>query len=72
MDVKWDIDGQGEGGEEEGVGDGLDGRVVCMWSDANEWGAIPALDEVRRFALVWVAVTKNQDGLVEGSKAFNV
>lgn len=72
VDVKWDIDGQGEGGEEEGVGDGLDGRVVCMWSDANEWGAIPALDEVRRFAPVWVAVTKNQDGLVEGSKAFNV
>jgi len=65
VSVRWDA-GQ------EGEGEGLDGRVVCLWSDANERGLIPALDEVWRFAPVWVAVTKNQDGLVEGSKAFLV
>lgn len=67
VSVSW---GAGEG--DDGEGDGLDGRVVCMWSDANQRGTIPALDEVWRFAPAWVAVTKNQDGLVEGSKAFLV
>ena len=50
----------------------LNGRVVCLWSDDNRRGVIPALDEIRRFAPAWVAVTKNADGLVEGSKAFSV
>lgn len=78
----WDVsvwwDGEEEGGgrddgkEGDGMGSGLDGRVVCLWSDANERGVIPALDEVWRFAPTWVAVTKNQDGLVEGSKGFMV
>ncbi|KAL8939157.1 MAG: hypothetical protein Q9216_003511 [Gyalolechia sp. 2 TL-2023] len=49
---------------------GLNGRVVCLWSDANESGVIPALDEVWKYAPTWVAVTKNSDGLVEGSKRF--
>ncbi len=70
-DRGWDVDVRWDAGE-EGEGDGLDGRVVCLWSDANERGTIPALDEVWRFAPAWVAVTKNQDGLVEGSKAFLV
>ncbi|MCJ1464371.1 hypothetical protein MMC07_002984 [Pseudocyphellaria aurata] len=51
---------------------GLDGRVVCLWSDENETGVIPALDEIRHFAPDWVAITKSGDGLVEGSKAFLV
>lgn len=53
-------------------GTGLDGRVVCLWSDDNETGVIPALDEIRHFAPDWVAITKSGDGLVEGSKAFLV
>ena len=61
--VRWDA------GEE---GDGLDGRVVCLWGDANEPGVIPALDEARRFAPIWVAIVNNGQGLVEGSKAFLV
>ncbi len=63
--VKWDA-----GGDDEG--DGLDGRVVCLWSDANDSGTIPALDEAWRFAPTWVAIANNQNGLVEGSKAFLV
>ena len=55
-----------------GESSGMDGRVVCLWSDANTPGVIPALDEVWRFAPEWVAVSKAGDGLVEGSKAFAV
>ncbi|KAF1981471.1 endoplasmic reticulum metallopeptidase 1 [Aulographum hederae CBS 113979] len=51
---------------------GLDGKVVCLWSDANELGTIPALDEVWRFMPAWSMVSKLSDGLVEGSKAFAV
>ena len=64
MNVKWQP--QPENGH------GLDGRVVCLWSDDNETGVIPALDEIRHFAPNWVAITKYGDGLVEGSKAFLV
>ena len=77
MTVKWEpgddteLDDDMEPGD-EGKGEGLDGKVVCLWSDANAPGTIPAFDEVRRFAPVWVAVTKSQDGLVEGGKAFMV
>ncbi|KAF9886919.1 hypothetical protein FE257_010660 [Aspergillus nanangensis] len=46
------------------------GRVVCMWSDRNQRGVIPALDEVLQYAPDWVAVTKLTDGLVEGSRRF--
>ncbi len=63
--VRWDA-GDGEDG------DGMDGRVVCLWSDANESGVIPALDEARRFAPTWVAIANAGQGLVEGSKAFLV
>lgn len=48
----------------------MDGRVVCLWSDNNEPGLIPALDEIRHYAPDWVAISKLGDGLVEGSKAF--
>ena len=60
--IRWEV--------EEGAGRGMDGRVVCLWSDDNETGLIPALDEVRHFAPDWVAISKLADGLVEGSKAF--
>lgn len=50
----------------------LSGRALCLWSDSNEQGAIPALDEIRRYIPVWAAITKFGDGLVEGSKQFSV
>lgn len=50
----------------------MEGKVVCLWSDANTEGVIPALDEVKKFMPVWSAVTKAADGLVEGSKRFMV
>lgn len=49
---------------------GLNGRVVCLWSDANNPGVIPALDEAWKFVPAWVAISKAKDGLVEGSKSF--
>lgn len=60
------------GGDEKNRGKGLDGKVVCLWSDDNETGVIPALDEVRHYAPDWVAISKLGDGLVEGSKSFSV
>lgn len=48
------------------------GRVVCMWSDQNTIGSIPALDEVRRYAPAWAGVSKLADGLVEGYKPFEI
>ena len=65
VNVRWP-----KGGKEEG--DGLDGKIVCLWSDANEVGTIPAWDEVLRFMPRWSVVTKLSDGLVEGSKSFKV
>ena len=69
----WEVKIKWESNEDEhGRERGLDGRVVCLWNDENGSGVIPALDEVRRFAPDWVAVTKLGDGLVEASKAFLV
>ncbi|KAB8236400.1 uncharacterized protein BDW43DRAFT_298469 [Aspergillus alliaceus] len=59
VDVQWD------------EGD-LTGNVVCLWSDHNRPGVIPALDEAVQFAPDWVAVTKVSDGLVEGRRAFEI
>jgi hypothetical protein len=56
----------------DGKGTGLDGKVVCLWSDANDPKSIPAFEEVRRFMPIWSIATKLSDGLVEGSKAFKV
>ncbi|EKD20800.1 uncharacterized protein L3040_000907 [Drepanopeziza brunnea f. sp. 'multigermtubi'] len=67
VDVEWPVSEGKQEGEE-----GRSGRVVCFWSDHNELGTIPALDEVQRFMPAWAAVTKLMDGLVEGSKAFIV
>ena len=67
VDVEWHASNGKQPGEE-----GRSGRVVCLWSDHNGPGIIPALDEVMGFSPVWSTVTKLSDGLVEGSKAFNV
>jgi hypothetical protein len=65
VDVEWAVgEGKAEGDE------GIEGHVVCMWSDGNVAGVIPALDEVRKYAPDWVAIAKASDGLVEGSKPF--
>ena len=61
VDVAWD-DGAA----------GMKGKVVCLWSDANREGYIPAYDEAKHFLPGWAAVTKWGDGLVEGSKRFIV
>lgn len=67
VDVEWPVGYGKQPGEE-----GMEGKVVCLWSDDNVEGVIPALDEIRRFAPYWSAVTKAQDGLVEGVKRFVV
>jgi hypothetical protein len=50
---------------------GLSGKVVCLWSDANK-GEIPAWDEVVHYLPNWAVATKYSDGLVEGSKGFEI
>lgn len=49
----------------------LSGRVICLWSDANA-GEIPAFDEVQHYLPVWAIASKISDGLVEGSKYFEI
>ncbi len=51
---------------------GLDGTVICAWSDANIPGTIPALDEGLKFSPRWAAISKTSEGLVEGRKSFKV
>ena len=67
VDVEWAVSEGKNPGEE-----GRSGRVVCLWSDHNEPGVIPALDEVKKFMPAWTSVVKLSDGLVEGSKKFVV
>jgi len=50
----------------------ITGRVSCIWSDNNTPGLIPALDELRKYAPSWAAVTKLTDGLVEGYRKFEL
>ena len=67
-DRTWEVDITWSEADEKG----LNGSVVCLWSDANDPQAIPALEEAKRFAPRWVAISKLQDGLVEGSKRFSL
>jgi len=67
VEVRWPVSEGKAGGSE-----GRDGKVVCLWSDDNGVGVIPALDEVRKFVPEWVAISKLADGLVEGEKKFVV
>lgn len=71
-DKPWEVAVRWSKSNDENVGDGMEGKVVCLWSDANTPGVIPALDEIWRFAPAWSVVSKGTDGLVEGSKAFLV
>lgn len=69
----WTVDVEWEGqGEQEGKATSMTGRVLCLWSDANHEGVIPALDEARHYLPNWVAITKYADGLVEGGKRFSI
>ncbi|RFU23960.1 hypothetical protein B7463_g12382, partial [Scytalidium lignicola] len=65
VDIEWPISEGKLPGDE-----GIQGRVVCLWSDQNTRGRIPALDEIYRFAPAWSSISKLSDGLVEGSKPF--
>jgi len=56
----------------EGKTGAIEGKVVCLWSDANQNGVIPAFDEAQHYVPDWVAITKLADGLVEGYKRFTV
>ena len=67
VDVEWDADADSVSEYIE-----LEGKVICLWSDNNDLGVIPALDEIRQYAPAWAAITKLQDGLVEASYAFSV
>jgi hypothetical protein len=68
-DAKWSVNVTFDH-EVEKQQHGVEGKVVCVWSDANQVGTVPAFDEVKHFMPVWSAVTKNSDGLVEGYKHF--
>ncbi|KIW13039.1 hypothetical protein PV08_08226 [Exophiala spinifera] len=78
VDVSWaDATSDEEGGAYEGseklAGNAtMTGRVVCLWSDVNQVGLIPAFDQAVHYTPDWVAITKASDGLVEGYKQFEV
>ncbi|KAI5838323.1 hypothetical protein DFP73DRAFT_485917 [Morchella snyderi] len=62
-----------QGGGYGGTGKGtLEGRIVCLWSDVNDSGAIPAYVELMTHLPAWAVVTKLDDGLVEGWVPFSV
>ncbi|KAF4555673.1 Peptidase family M28-like protein 4 [Elsinoe fawcettii] len=67
-----DIAGSREAESNEAGKVGVKGKAMCVWSDANKKGTIPALDELLQYAPVWAAITKNGDGLVEGYKEFEL
>lgn len=72
VDVDFAKDESSDKDEAETADDTITGRITCMWSDNNQIGLIPALDEVRQFSPAWVAVTKFSDGLIEGSRKFEI
>lgn len=52
VSVSWSVNAKGQSG-----------RVGCMWAELD---AVPAAKELQTFAPVWSALTKHDDGLVEG------
>ena len=72
VDVTWEPSEESRSSSTSASSSSLSGRVACIWSDNNHDGVIPALDEVRRYSPVWVAVTKMTDGLVEASRRFKI
>lgn len=71
VDVNWDTPSSLRN-VHAGAKSTVHGKVVCLWSDANEKGVIPAFDEAMHYVPDWVAVTKAADGLVEGYKRFEI
>ncbi|OAP60982.1 hypothetical protein AYL99_05986 [Fonsecaea erecta] len=70
VDVGWDIPAiSAEGPIANST---MSGRVVCLWSDVNKNGVIPAFDEAMHYIPAWAALTKRADGLVEGYKQFKI
>ncbi|KIW31692.1 uncharacterized protein PV07_03297 [Cladophialophora immunda] len=82
VDVNWDIPAASLEGPNDfedanyqqisGANSTVSGRVVCLWSDANKNGVIPAFDEAMHYVPAWAAITKRADGLVEGYKRFQI
>ncbi|KAI1616023.1 F-box and leucine-rich repeat protein GRR1 [Exophiala viscosa] len=74
-DRAWTVDVSWLNPEEDGPpkksNETLTGKVICLWSDVNQVGLIPAFDEAKHFLPNWVAITKAEDGLVEGYKRFS-
>jgi hypothetical protein len=70
VDVSWD-NPLSRGGH-TGANGTMKGKVVCLWSDVNKNGVIPAFDEAMHYVPQWSAITKQADGLVEGYKRFEV
>ncbi|KAL4911531.1 hypothetical protein BDW74DRAFT_164972 [Aspergillus multicolor] len=70
VDVEWfNPDSSSDHSNNSGA---LTGQVICIWSDYNQPGAIPALEEVRQYGPAWIGVSKLADGLVAGHKAFEI
>jgi len=59
------------GWEGKVTGQAVKGKVACEWAEMRE-ERIPALDEVVSFLPTWAVVSKLADGLVEGSKRFEI
>ena len=72
VDVSWDDPTAARYGMAKTGNSTMSGKVVCLWSDANQNGVIPAFDEAMHYVPDWVALTKFGDGLVEGYKRFKV
>ncbi|RMZ89840.1 hypothetical protein DV736_g2924, partial [Chaetothyriales sp. CBS 134916] len=73
VDVKWDTPAEravpATNSSDRNI---LTGKVVCLWSDVNQRGIIPAYDEALHYVPEWVAISKAADGLVEGYKRFSI
>ncbi|OJD21400.1 hypothetical protein ACJ73_07260 [Blastomyces percursus] len=73
VDISWhdnqdrSEDDDGDDEKQDAPQNGLSGKAICLWSDSNQSGVIPALDELRLYAPNWVAISKSADGLVEAS-----
>ncbi|KAF8451719.1 hypothetical protein BDZ91DRAFT_773554 [Kalaharituber pfeilii] len=63
----WRVDVGWEKAEENAETDKLKGKVVCLWSDVNEKGTLPAWDEVSGYLPKWAVASKLTDGLVDAS-----
>lgn len=75
VDVSWNTPNMTEttiDAEDDMQGPGLTGKIVCLWSDVNQKGIIPAWDELAEFAPAWAVGSKLADGLVEAWWAFEV